>query len=122
MASNIINSRPHVLAGRLRVLGISTAKRSALYPEVPTVAESGVPGYQADVWYGVLAPAKTPGHVVTQLNGEIVTVLRSKDVRDKLAALGSEAAPSTPQHFAELMRKDIAKWAQVTSTLDLQMK
>ena len=120
MTSNVINSRPQVLNGKLRALGITTAKRSPLYPQVPTVAESGLPGYQADVWYGVLAPAKTPADIVARLNREVIAVLQSAEVRDKLAAQGAEVSGSTPERFVQLMRNDIAKWAKVTSRLNLQ--
>jgi tripartite-type tricarboxylate transporter receptor subunit TctC len=120
MASNTINSRPHVLAGRLRALGITTSARSRAYPNVPTVAESGLPGYQADAWYGVLAPAKTPADIVARLNREIGAILRSDDIREKFAAQGAEAVPSTPEKFMQLMRSDIAKWAKVTARLNLQ--
>lgn len=119
MASNTINSRPHVRAGRLRALAMTTAKRTALHPDVPTVAESGLPGYQADAWYGVLGPAKMPGAVVARLNREIVAILRSEDMRSKLETQGAEAMPTTPEAFAQLMKSDIAKWAGVVSRLNL---
>ena len=120
MASNTINSRPHVLAGRLRTLGITSAQRSKLYPDVPTVAEAGVPGYQAEAWYGLLAPARTPGDIVARLNREVIALLRSDDVRDKLAAQGAEVSGSTPEQFLQQMRREIAQWAKITSRLNLQ--
>jgi tripartite-type tricarboxylate transporter receptor subunit TctC len=122
MASNTINSRPHVLSGKLRALAITSTRRSALYPEVPTVAESGLPGYQADAWYGVVAPARTPAAIVARLNREIVAILGTGDARDKLASQGAEVAASTPEQFAQLMQSDIVKWAKVTSRLSLQMQ
>jgi tripartite-type tricarboxylate transporter receptor subunit TctC len=96
MASNTINSRPHVLAKKLHALAITSAKRSSLYPQVPTVSESGLPGYQSDAWYGVLAPAKTPAEIIARLNREITTILATVDVRDKLALQGAEVKGSTP--------------------------
>lgn len=120
MASNTINSRPHVLAGKLRALGITSLHRSALYPDVPTVAESGVPGYQADAWYGVIGPARIPAEIVARLSREISGILQSDDMRNKLAAQGGEIVASTPETFARLMRSDIEKWAKVTSRLKLQ--
>jgi tripartite-type tricarboxylate transporter receptor subunit TctC len=120
MASNIINSRPHVLNGKLRALAMTTQKRTPLYPQVPTVAESGLPGYQADVWYGIAMPAKVPAEIVTRLHGEILEVLKLADVRDKLAAQGAEVAGSTPEQFVQQVKRDIAKWAKVTARLDLQ--
>jgi tripartite-type tricarboxylate transporter receptor subunit TctC len=122
MASNTINSRPHVLSGRLRALGITATQRSPLYPNVPTVAESGLPGYQADAWYGVLAPAKTPAEIVARLNREIVAILQADEVRKRLASEGAEVAASTPEKFAQQMKSEIAKWAKVASRLNLQMQ
>jgi tripartite-type tricarboxylate transporter receptor subunit TctC len=120
MASNTIASRPYVLAKKLRALAITMDKRSALYPELPTVAESGLPGYQADAWYGVLAPAKTPAEIIARLNRDIVAILKTGDAGDKLAAQGAEVIGSTPVEFARIMKSDIAKWAAVTSRLRLQ--
>jgi tripartite-type tricarboxylate transporter receptor subunit TctC len=120
MTSNIINSRPHVLSGKLRALAMTTEKRTPLYPQVPTVAESGLPGYQADVWYGIALPAKAPDEIVARLNREVLAVLKNADVRDRLAAQGAEVTGSTPEQFEAQVKRDIAKWAKVTARLDLQ--
>jgi tripartite-type tricarboxylate transporter receptor subunit TctC len=120
MFSNVINSMPHVRARRLRSLAITAAKRSQLNPQLPTVAESGLPGYQADAWYGVLLPARTPPEIVQRLQREIVAILRTPDFRDKAATQGAEVIGSTPAEFAALMRSDLAKWAKLTATLKLQ--
>jgi tripartite-type tricarboxylate transporter receptor subunit TctC len=120
MLSNIINSMPHVKAKRLNVLAITSGKRSALYPQLPTVSESGVPGYQADAWYGVLLPARTPGEIVQRLNREVRTILKMPDFREKVASQGAEVTGSTPEEFAAFMRTEIAKWEKVTSKLKLQ--
>jgi tripartite-type tricarboxylate transporter receptor subunit TctC len=122
MASNTINSGPHVKSGKLRALAITSSKRSALHPHVPTVAESGVPGYQADAWYGTLAPARTPADIVAKLNREIVAILKTGEARDKLAAQGAEVFVSTPAEFVQIMQREIAKWAKVTSDLKLQLQ
>jgi tripartite-type tricarboxylate transporter receptor subunit TctC len=120
MMSNTINSRPHVAAKKLKALAISSAKRSPLYPQLPTVAESGLPGYQADAWYGVLLPAKTPAEIVNRLNREVVAILKSPDVKEKLAAQGAEVLAGTPAEFVAAMKAEIAKWTKVTSGLTLQ--
>jgi tripartite-type tricarboxylate transporter receptor subunit TctC len=120
MASNIINSRPHVHNGKLRALAMTTEKRTRLYPQLPTVAEAGVPGYQADVWYGIVLPARVPAEIVTRLQRDIAAVLELPDVREKLAAQGAEVAGSSPERFVQLVRSDIAKWAKVTARLELQ--
>jgi tripartite-type tricarboxylate transporter receptor subunit TctC len=122
MASNPIASRPYVLAKKLRALAITMHKRSTLNPELPTVAESGLPGYQADAWYGVLAPAKTPAEIIARLNREIVGILKTSDAGDKLAAQGAEVIGSTPAEFAQRMKSDIAKWALVASRMRLQIE
>jgi tripartite-type tricarboxylate transporter receptor subunit TctC len=120
MFSNVINSMPHVRARRLRSLAITSARRSQLNPQLPTVAESGLPGYQADAWYGVLLPARTPPEIVQRLLREIAAILRTPDFRDKAATQGAEVIGSTPAEFAALMRSDLAKWAKLTAALKLQ--
>lgn len=120
MFSNIINSMPHVKSRRLHALAITSAKRSVLAPQLPTVSESGVPGYQADAWYGVLVPARTPADIVNRLNGEIMSILKSRDVRELAMAQGAEVTGSTPEEFAAHMRNEIKKWAKLTATLKLQ--
>lgn len=120
MASNIINSGPHVASGKLRALAMTTSKRTALHPQVPTVSESGLPGYEADVWYGMVMPAKVPDEIVARLQREILAVLKLPDVRDRLAAQGAEVGGSTAEQFVQVVKSDIAKWAKLTSNLDLQ--
>jgi tripartite-type tricarboxylate transporter receptor subunit TctC len=120
MLSNIINSMPHVRAKRLNVLAITSAKRSALHPQIPTVAESGVAGYQADAWYGVLLPARTHAEIVQRLNREVRAILETADFREKVASQGAEVTGSTPEQFVAFMRAEIAKWGKVTSRLKLQ--
>ena len=120
MLSNIINSMPHVKAKRLSVLAITSAKRSPTHPQIPTVAESGVAGYQSDAWYGVLLPARTPTQIVQRLNREVRTLLKMPDFREKVASQGAEVTGSTPEEFAAFMRAEIAKWGKVTSRLKLQ--
>ena len=122
MFSNIINCMPYVRNKRLVALGISTAKPSPLYPGLPTIAASGLPGYEADAWYGVLAPARVPADIVARLNREINAILRTAGVKDKLAAQGADVAGSTPEEFAAILRRDIQKWAKVTAGLKLQIQ
>jgi tripartite-type tricarboxylate transporter receptor subunit TctC len=120
MFSNTINSGPFVKARRLRALAITSVRRSALYPGLPTIAESGVPGYSSDAWYGVLAPARTPPDIIARLNREIVTLLKARELNEKLAAQGVDVVGSTQEEFAAWMRNEIRKWAKLTSTLKLQ--
>jgi tripartite-type tricarboxylate transporter receptor subunit TctC len=104
---------PYIKAGKLRGLGVTTAKRSQALPEVPSIAEAGVPGYEATQWFGVLAPAGTPRPIIDRLNQEIVKALRLPDVRDRLIADGTEPAPSTPEEFAAYIKSETDKWTRV---------
>jgi tripartite-type tricarboxylate transporter receptor subunit TctC len=110
---NLPPALPQVRAGKLRAIAVTTSKRFAAVPQIPTVAESGVPGFEARAWFGVLAPAGTPRSIVTQLNSAIVTIVRSPQMRERLLADGAEAIGSTPEEFTTVMKIDIAKWAKV---------
>ncbi len=104
---------PHMKSGRLKALGVSTARRSPEMPEVPTVAEAGVPGYEARVWIGLLAPAGTPHEIVAKLNGEIGKLVRTDEVRKLLVPTGMEPDPDTPEQFAAYLKADYDKWGKV---------
>ncbi len=104
---------PHVKSGRLRALAVSSAQRSQAAPELPTIAESGVPGYDFSTWYGLLVPAGTPKTVVARLNGAIQKALSSGDLREKLAQQGVETEPSTPEKFSDIISADISKWRKI---------
>jgi tripartite-type tricarboxylate transporter receptor subunit TctC len=97
----------------MRPIAVTGARRTPALPEVPTMDEAGLPGYRATGWYGLLAPAKTPGDIVTRLHGEASQVLKSKDVVDKFATMGSEAVGNTPSEFAEFIRSEADKWGKV---------
>lgn len=122
MFSNVINSTPHVRAQRLRALAITSAKRSQLNPQMPTVSESGLPGYQSDAWYGVLVPARTPSDIVQRLHREVAAILKTSDFREKAATQGAEVIGGTPAEFAAFMRSELAKWAKLTAKLKLQVE
>jgi tripartite-type tricarboxylate transporter receptor subunit TctC len=113
MFGTAVSFLPYVKSGRLKALAVTNPKRSAIMPDVPTVAESGLPGFDALQWFGVFAPAGTPRDVITRLNGDLVKILRMPDVRDTLANLGAEVVGNTPEQFAEFQRTDAAKWAKV---------
>ena len=104
---------PHVASGRLRALAVTTAARLASLPDLPTVAESGLKGYETITWFGFVAPAKTPQAIVARLNAEITKVLALPEVRQQFAVQGIETIGGTPEHFASYIRDDIAKWAKV---------
>ena len=113
MFSNMLTSMPHVRAGKLRAVGISSAKRSPQAPELPTVAESGLPGFESVPWYGVLGPAGMPRALVAKLNAEISRALSAPDMRERFVAQGIDLQSSTPDEFAALIKSEIVKWRKV---------
>jgi tripartite-type tricarboxylate transporter receptor subunit TctC len=110
---NITTAWPLAKGGKLRALAVTTAKRSSVAPEVPTLAESGLAGYEVGSWQGVFAPAGTPPEIVKRLNTEIVKIIRMPDVNEKLTALGAEPVGNTPEEFGALVRAEVGKWADV---------
>ena len=104
---------PHVKSNRLKLLGVATMKRLAIAPEIPTIHESGVPGYDANQWYGVLTQAAVPRDIVSKLHADIVKVMMRPDVKERLAADGAEAVANTPEQFAAHIKAEIARWAPV---------
>ncbi|MDP1717453.1 MAG: tripartite tricarboxylate transporter substrate binding protein [Burkholderiales bacterium] len=113
MFPNLVNSLPHIASGRLRALAVTGAKRATAAPHIPTLIEAGVPGYTVMSWYGLLAPAGTPQAVVGRLNSELVKVLRSPDVKERLAGQGADPAEGTPEEFSAFLKEEIAKWGKV---------
>ncbi len=110
---NIPSSLPHIKAGKLRALAVTSAKRTPLLPDVPTLAEAGVPGIEAAAWHGVLAPAGTPPEIVAKLNAEIVKILKSPEMTKRLGDLGLDPIGSSPQAFSEFIVSENVKWAKV---------
>ena len=104
---------PHIKSGRLRALAVIAPQRLPALPEVPTVAEAGLPDFEVTTWYGVLAPAGTPRPIVAWLNGELAKILYSPDMKDKLNAIGTDPVTSTPEEFAAYLRQETVKWANV---------
>jgi tripartite-type tricarboxylate transporter receptor subunit TctC len=113
MTPSILTGLPYVKDGRLRALGVTSAKRAVGAPDIPTIAEAGVPGYEATQWFGMLAPAGTPADIVNRLHKEIVRVLAIPDMRERFAADGAEPVGSTPEEFLAYIRAETAKWADV---------
>ena len=113
MFSGFSSVMPHIKSGKLRPLAQTGEKRSPALPDVPTIAESGFPKFEATAWYGVHAPAKTPKPIVNRLNAEFVKALRMPDVKERLNALGFELVGSTPEHYASYIRSEIKKWEKV---------
>jgi tripartite-type tricarboxylate transporter receptor subunit TctC len=118
--STMLAGLPHVKAGRLRALATTGAKRSAVLPDLPTVAEAGVPGYEAVQWYGLFAPGKTPQPIITKLHDAMVGALKSPAIGDKLKIDGAEAVGSTPEEFGRFLRSETQKWGKVVRAAGIQ--
>ncbi len=119
---DIVATSPHAKSGRLRALGITSAKRSASLPEFPTIAESGVPGYDAVGWFGVFAPAGTPRPIVMQLNAAIIEHINQPEVRTRMSELGADVVGSTPEAFAAVQRADLERWARVVKAAAIRLE
>ena len=120
MFTSPVPTLPLVKAEKLRALATTGAKRSAATPELPTIAESGLPGYEASLWYGILAPAGTPRAIVSSLHAQIVRALQLADVRDRFSALGVETIGNTPEEFASYIQTETAKWSKVIKSANVR--
>jgi tripartite-type tricarboxylate transporter receptor subunit TctC len=120
MIAPMTSALAYVKANRLRALGASGARRYAPLPDVPTIAEAGVPGYEYTTWYGLLAPAATPRPVIAKLNQSLVKVLASAELRDKLAQQGLEVDSSSAEQFTAMVRQEIARWSRIIKTAKIQ--
>lgn len=120
MCSTIAPAMPLVRSGKVRALAVTSLQRSQAAPEVPTVAESGLPGYEATAWQGVLAPAGTPREIVGKLNVEFVRIVQQPEVRKQLADQGYDPAGTTPEQFADYVKTEIAKWSKVIKAAGLK--
>jgi tripartite-type tricarboxylate transporter receptor subunit TctC len=117
---NLISVGAHVQSGKLRALAVGALKRSNAMPEVPTVAEAGVPGYEVTAWFGVLAPTGTPGTIIAALHREMAGTLKLPDVKERFAKLGAEPVGNTPEAFDALIKSEIVKWAKVVKEAGLK--
>jgi tripartite-type tricarboxylate transporter receptor subunit TctC len=120
VAVNALEARPHVAAGRLRVIAVLSPKRSSIFPSVATIAESGFPGFEASVWYGVVAPAATPKAVVAQLHAAVQKALESKEVRERMTAVGGEVLPASAEQFGALLRSERARYEKLVKATGIK--
>jgi tripartite-type tricarboxylate transporter receptor subunit TctC len=120
MAPNVLTALPHIKSGKLRALAVTSTHRSAALPDVPTVAEAGLPGYDSTQWYGVLAPAGTQREIVARLHDAIAHALRDEEVGKRLAADGAEPVGNTPEEFAAFIRSESEKWARVAQAAGIK--
>ncbi len=123
MYDSVLTSVPHIKSGKIRALAVGSAKRSLLLPDMPTVAESGLPGlgrFEADTWFGIVAPAATPREIVSRLHVTLVKTIRDKDVTQRLLSQGMEPVLVTPEQFAERIRQDLPRWGKLLKTAGIK--
>lgn len=120
MITNMITGTAQFKAGKLRAYGVTSAKRSAAAPEIPTIAEQGVPGYEAVQWYGLMAPAGTPREIVSKLHKAVVGALQDPAVNERFVSSGADPVGNTPEEFAQLVRSEVTKWAKVVKAAGLK--
>jgi tripartite-type tricarboxylate transporter receptor subunit TctC len=112
----------HIKAGKMKALGVSGVQRAPLLPDVPTVAEAGVPGYEVTVWFGMMVPAGTPKPVIEKLNHDLVHVLKEPDVVQKFRNQGVEVVASTPEEFGALVQREIPKWTSLIKEANIRIE
>ena len=120
MAATVLTGMPHIRSGRLRPLGITSLARSSVAPEIPTVAEAGLPGYESVQWYGMLAPAKTPREIVNRLYTETSAILKQPEIRTRFANDGADTVASSPDEFTRYIQSELVKWAKVARDAGIQ--
>ena len=121
MFDSITSARPHIQSGKLQALGVTSARRSSALPDVPTIAEAGVPGYEVSPWFAVFAPAGTPADVVAKLNKALNAAMRQPVILKKLESVGAEPIGSTPQTLAEHLNKELVRWAALIKERDIRL-
>jgi tripartite-type tricarboxylate transporter receptor subunit TctC len=120
LAVNALEVQPHVKAGRLKVLAVLSPNRSAIFPDVPTIAESGFPGFEASVWYGLVAPAATPKPIVARLHAEVQKALQSKEVRERMTAVGGEVIPGSADMFGALIHSERLRYEKLVREANIK--
>jgi tripartite-type tricarboxylate transporter receptor subunit TctC len=122
MIENVPGTMPFVKDGRLRALAITSSQRSPLAPELPTMAEAGVPGYEMVGWNGLFVAKGTPPEIVARLNGELVKVLRAPDVKEQMAALGAEPGGDTPEEFGAFVKAESMRWGKIIKEKGIRLE
>jgi len=118
--STVLSAMPHVKNGKIRALGVTTKKRAAVMPDVPTIAESALPGFESSQWFGILAPARTPRPIIDQLNAAIARCSSSPELKSRFAAEAVEVVNSTPEEFSSVMKRELEQWAKVIKAAGIQ--
>ena len=118
---NLPPAMPHIKSGNVKALAVTTAQRSTLVPDIPTLAEAGLPGFETVAWFGLFAPAGTPKAIVDKLQAEVARIVREPDIRDRIAALGGEPVGNRPDEFAAIVKGDVAKWKKVVKDANVHV-
>jgi tripartite-type tricarboxylate transporter receptor subunit TctC len=119
--ANPAASQEYVRSGRMRALAVTGEKRSAMLPDVPTIAEVAIPGFEASTWWGILAPAGTPAAIVAEVNGKLAVALTQRDMMDRIAALGADLVGGAPERLAEHLNAEIPKWRDVVRAANIKL-
>jgi tripartite-type tricarboxylate transporter receptor subunit TctC len=119
---SIITAQQHARTGKVKMLAVSTANRSALLPDLPTMQEAGVPGYESTTWFGLFAPARTPQEIVARVNSDVGGLAQDAELRQRFAAAGAEPAAGTPEAFAKLVRAEFEKWSRVVKAANVKVQ
>ncbi len=112
-AASVSQAMPYVRSGKLHALGVTSSRRLTAEPDMPTIAEAGLPGYEAVAWHGLLVPARTPQHIVDRLNKDVGAIVRTPAIRQRFSAEGSDVVASSPEEFAAFLKAEVIKWAKV---------
>jgi tripartite-type tricarboxylate transporter receptor subunit TctC len=120
--STTVGLLPHVRAGKLKAIALTSAKRSAAAPEIPTFAESGVPGYEHEPWNGMFAPVKIPGSVLMKVNAEVARIMRTPEVKKFYEREGADAVGNKPEEFAAILKSEIDKWTKVAKAANIKLE
>ena len=122
MCTSLAGQLPYIKAGRVRALAVTTSKRNQQVPDVPTMIEAGIPGYEVTIWYAVFLPAGAPKAIIARLNSELVTLLNSSEMKERMAQIGVDAAPSTPQELAAFVKAETAKYTKVAQDAGIKLE
>ena len=122
LVPSLASATQQIKAGKMRALAVTGAQRSALAPEIPTASEAGLPGFQLEVWFGLMGPARMPPAIVTRLNQELNAVLALPDVKELLAGEGASPQPTTPEQFGALIRSDLTLWTRLIKEQSIQVE
>ncbi|GMV56727.1 MAG: hypothetical protein AMXMBFR6_25320 [Betaproteobacteria bacterium] len=122
MFADALIAGPHIKSGKLKALGVTSIKRVDAWPDLPTISEGGIPGYESSAWFGILAPAGTPHEIVRKIHGEIVRILQNQDFRERIIGSGAIPLGNTPEQFTEQIRAEVAKWIKVAKEANIKLE